>query len=241
MVISITQSGYIKSLPLATYRKQQRGGIGVIGMEMKDDDYIEHLFVCSTHDFLLFFTNRGKVYRQKVYELPEGARTAKGRALVNLLPLREGERVRAVIATRDFTEGKYLVFATRKGLIKKTEFLAYNTPIKADGIIAIKLRDDDELVAVRGTERRATTSSWSRARARRRASTRRQARPMGRDTGGVRGMNVSREGQRVLAMDVARDDTELFVVTENGYGKRTADRPTTRSRAAARRASRRSS
>ena len=151
MVISITNSGYIKSLPLATYRQQKRGGIGVIGMDMKDEDYIEHLFVCSTHDYLLFFTNRGKVYRQKVYELPEAPRTAKGRALVNLLPLREGEFVQAVQATRDFTEGKYLVFATRKGQIKKTEFLAYNTPIKADGIIAIKIRDDDELVAVRRT------------------------------------------------------------------------------------------
>src|SRR4051794_12252653 len=151
MVIAITKSGYIKSLPLATYRKQKRGGIGVTGMDMKDEDYIEHLFVCSTHDYLLFFTNRGKVYRQKVYELPEASRTAKGRALVNVLPLREGERVQAVQATRDFSEGKYLVFATRKGMIKKTEFQAYNTPIKADGIIAINIKDDDELVAVRRT------------------------------------------------------------------------------------------
>src|SRR3954453_8776059 len=149
MVIVITKSVYIKSLPLETCRQQKRGGVGVTGMEMKDDDYIEHLFVSSTHDYLLFFTNRGKVYRQKVYDLPEASRTAKGRALVNLLPLREGEFVRAVLATRDFTEGKYLVFATRKGQVKKTEFLAYNTPIKADGIIAINIRDDDELVAVR--------------------------------------------------------------------------------------------
>ena len=172
MVIAITQSGYIKSLPLATYRQQKRGGVGVTGMDMKDDDYIEHLFVCSTHDFLLFFTNRGKVYRQKVYELPEASRTAKGRALVNVLPLREGECVQAVQATRDFSEGKYLVFATRKGQIKKTEFGAYNTPIKADGIIAIKIRDDDELVAGPPDRAATTTSSWSRARARRRASTR---------------------------------------------------------------------
>ena len=115
MVISITHSGYIKSLPLSTYRQQRRGGIGVTGMDMKDDDYIEHLFVSSTHDYLLFFTNRGKVYRLKVYELPEASRTAKGRALVNLLPLREGERVQSVLSTRDFSEGKYLVFATRNG------------------------------------------------------------------------------------------------------------------------------
>ena len=151
MVISITHSGYIKSLPLSTYRQQRRGGIGVTGMDMKDEDYIEHLFVTSTHDYLLFFTNRGKIYRLKVYELPEASRTAKGRALVNLLPLREGERVQSVLSTRDFTEGKYLVFATRKGMVKKTSFGAYNTPIKADGIIAINIRDDDELIAVRRT------------------------------------------------------------------------------------------
>src|SRR3954467_2758507 len=184
MVIAITKSGYIKSLPLATYRKQKRGGIGVTGFDMKDEDYIEHLFVCSTHDYLLFFTNRGKVYRQKVYELPEASRTAKGRALVNVLPLREGEEVRAVLATRDFTEGKYLVFATRKGQIKKTEFLAYNTPIKADGIIAINIRDDDELVAVRRTsgEDDIIMVSHSGQAARFHES---EARTMGRDTGGV--------------------------------------------------------
>src|SRR6476619_5803495 len=149
MVITITQSGYVKSLPLATYRQQQRGGRGVTGMDMKDGDFIEHLFVCSSHDYLLFFSNRGKVYRSKVYELPEASRTAKGRALVNILPLREGERIQSVLSTRDFTETKYLVFATKDGTIKKTEFRAYNTPIKAEGIIAINIRDDDELVAVR--------------------------------------------------------------------------------------------
>ncbi len=221
MVISITRSGYIKSLPLATYRQQKRGGRGVMGMDMKDEDYIEHLFVCSTHDYLLFFTNRGKVYRQKVYELPEASRTAKGRALVNILPLREGEFVRAVLSTRDFTEGKYLVFATRKGMIKKTEFLSYNTPIKADGIIAINIRDDDELVAVRRTSGEDDIIMVSRSgQAARFNET--QARAMGRDTSGVQGMNVKRGDNCVLAMDIARDDTDLLVVTENGYGKRTA-------------------
>jgi DNA gyrase subunit A len=220
MVISITHSGYIKSLPLSTYRQQRRGGVGVTGMEMKEDDYIEHLFVSSTHDYLLFFTNRGKVYRLKVYELPEASRTARGRALVNLLPLREGERVQSVLSTRDFSEGKYLVFATRKGMIKKTEFGAYNTPIKADGIIAINIRDDDELVAVRRTSGHDDIIMVSRSgQAARFNET--QARPMGRDTSGVRGMNVSQKDNAVLAMDVARDDQELLVVTENGYGKRT--------------------
>jgi DNA gyrase subunit A len=220
MVISITHSGYIKSLPLSTYRQQRRGGVGVTGMDMKDDDYIEHLFVCSTHDYLLFFTNRGKVYRLKVYELPEASRTAKGRALVNLLPLREGERVQSVLSTRDFGEGKYLVFATRNGIIKKTEFGAYNTPIKADGIIAINIRDDDELVAVRRTTGHDDIIMVSRSGQAARFNED-QARAMGRDTSGVRGMNVSQKGNAVLAMDVARDDQELLVVTENGYGKRT--------------------
>jgi DNA gyrase subunit A len=224
MVISITHSGYAKRLPLATYRQQHRGGRGVMGMDMKEDDYIEHLHICSTHDFLLFFTNRGKVYRLKVYELPEGSRTSKGRALVNVLPLRDGEKVTAVIPTRDFTENKYLVFATAHGLVKKTEFIAYNTPIRADGIIAIKIRDSDELVQVRLTSgdddillvsKSGHASRFSEAK----------VRAMGRDTTGVKGMNVSSKvngvANRVLAMDIARDDSELFVVTENGYGKRT--------------------
>jgi len=190
-------------------------------MEMKADDYIQHLFVCSTHDFLLFFTNRGKIYRSKVYELPEASRTAKGRALVNVLPLREGERVQSVMSTRDFSEGKYLVFATRKGIVKKTEFIAYNTPMKADGIIAIKIRPGDELVAVRRTSGDDDIIMVSRAgqAARFHES---KARPMGRDTGGVRGQNVSRGDNAVLAMDVARDEDDLLVVTENGYGKRTS-------------------
>jgi DNA gyrase subunit A len=220
MVISITHSGYIKSLPLSTYRQQRRGGVGVTGMDMKDDDYIEHLFVSSTHDYLLFFTNRGKVYRLKVYELPEASRTAKGRALVNLLPLREGERVQSVLSTRDFTEGKYLVFATRNGIVKKTAFGAYNTPIKADGIIAINIRDDDELIAVRRTSGRDDIIMVSRSGQAARFNEE-QVRAMGRDTSGVRGMNVGQSGNSVLAMDVARDDQELLVVTENGYGKRT--------------------
>ena len=220
MVISITHSGYIKSLPLSTYRQQRRGGVGINGMDLKDEDYIEHLFVCSTHDYLLFFTNRGKVYRSKVYELPEASRTAKGRALVNVLPLRDGERVQSVLSTRDFTEGRYLVFATRNGIVKKTEFIAYNTPIKADGIIAVNIRDDDELIAVRRTSGSDDIIMVSRSGQASRFSED-ALRSMGRDTSGVRGMNVSQTGNSVLAMDVARDEQELLVVTENGYGKRT--------------------
>ena len=224
MVITITKSGYIKSLPLATYRQQRRGGVGMTGMDMKDGDYIEHLFVCSTHDYLLFFTNRGKVYRSKVYELPEAARTAKGRALVNILPLREGERVQSVLSTRDFAESPYLVFATRKGTIKKTEFQAYNTPIKADGIIAIKIRDDDELVAVRrvdagrrdhhGLARRAWPCASRRARRARWAA-----------TPAASGAWTSATTARSSPWTSPATTMDLLVVTETGYGKRTHDRP----------------
>src|SRR4051794_24470654 len=221
MVISITASGYIKSLPLATYRAQRRGGVGVIGMDMKEDDYIEHLFVCSTHDYLLFFTNRGKVYRSKVYDLPEAGRTSKGRYLGNVLPLRDSETVRSVLATRDFAEARYLVFATRNGTVKKTEFGAYNTPIRADGIIAINIRDDDELVAVRRVDEGDEILMVSHAGLAVRFKEE-DARAMGRDTSGVRGMDVSGEGNYVIAMDVARPGQDLLVVTENGYGKRTS-------------------
>jgi len=187
---------------------------------MKDGDFIEHLFVCSSHDFLLFFSNRGKVYRSKVYELPEASRTAKGRALVNVLPLREGERIQSVLSTRDFGEAQYLVFATKKGTVKKTQFREYNTPIKADGIIAISIRDDDELVAVRrvdpGDEILLVSKEGLAVR-----FAEDEVRSMGRPAGGVRGMNISGRSNEVLAMDVARDDQEMLVVTENGFGKRT--------------------
>jgi DNA gyrase subunit A len=191
-----------------------------MGMNLKEDDYIAHLHISSTHDYLLFFTNRGKVYRLKVYELPEGSRTAKGSNLRNLLPLQENERVMAVIPTRDFKENRYLVFATADGLVKKTEFIAYNTPIRADGIIAIKVRPGDELVQVRLTSGDDDILMVSHSGHASRFSEK-LVRSMGRDTSGIKGMNVSGKDNRVLAMDIARNDTELFVVTENGYGKRT--------------------
>jgi DNA gyrase subunit A len=225
MVIAITKSGYIKRLPVTTYREQRRGGIGVMGMELKEDDYIEHLFVASTHDYILFFTTVGKVYRLKVHELPLGSRQSKGRAIVNLLPFRQDERVQAVIATRNFEEARYLVFATRKGVVKKTEFGSYNTPLKADGIIAIKLREDDELIGVRLANEGDDILIVSRlGQAVRFHGS--QARAMGRDTSGVAGMRL-RKGDEVISVNVAADDADLLVVTENGYGKRTpiADYP----------------
>ena len=221
MVISLTKSGYVKRLPVDSYRKQRRGGVGVTGMNLKEGDYIEHLHICSTHDYLLFFTNTGKVYRKKVYELPEGSRTARGSALVNLLPLREGERVMAVIPTREFKENRYLAFATAEGQVKKTEFGDYNTRIEADGIIAIKIRKGDELVGVQLTSGEDDLLLVSKSGHASRFNED-QIRAMGRGTSGVRGMNVAQEDNRVLALNVARDDAELLVVTENGFGKRTA-------------------
>ncbi|MGK2932020.1 MAG: DNA gyrase subunit A [Solirubrobacterales bacterium] len=220
MVVSLTNSGYVKRISPDSYRQQHRGGVGVTGMNLKEGDYIEHLRICSTHDYLLFFSNFGKVYRKKVYELPEGARTARGSALVNLLPLREGERVMDVIPTRNFKENKYLVFATADGQIKKTEFIDYNTRIEADGIIAIKIREGDELVGVQLTSGDDDLLMVSKSGHASRFNED-QTRPMGRGTSGVRGMNVTQKDNRVLALAVARDDAELLVVTENGFGKRT--------------------
>jgi DNA gyrase subunit A len=219
MVIAITRSNYIKRLPVTTYREQRRGGIGVMGMDLKEDDYIEHLFVASTHDFLLFFTSVGKVYRLKVHELPLGTRQSKGRAIQNLLPFRGGEQVRAVVATRDFTEADYLVFATKKGVVKKTPFPDYNTPLKRDGIIAISLRDSDELVGVMHSSGDDDVLLVSRKGQAIRFHER-DVRPMGRPASGVQGMRL-RGDDEVITCDIARNDADLLVVTKNGYGKRT--------------------
>ncbi|MHB8858537.1 MAG: DNA gyrase subunit A [Thermoleophilia bacterium] len=219
MVISITHTGYIKSLPLNTYRNQRRGGVGVIGMDVKEEDFIEHLFITTTHHYLLFFTSVGKVYRLKVHEIPLGSRTSKGRAVVNLLPLRSGERIKAVVATKDYKDAKYLVMATRNGMVKKTAFEDYNTVLKADGIIAIKVRDDDELIAVRhsnGNDDILLVSEGGQAIRFNESN----VRSMGRATSGVKGMNLAK-GDKVLSMNVAKDDADLFVVTDGGYGKRT--------------------
>jgi DNA gyrase subunit A len=219
MVIAITRSGYIKRLPVTTYREQKRGGIGVMGMELKDEDYIEHLFVASTHDYILFFTNVGKVYRLKVHELPLGSRQSKGRAIVNLLPFRQGEAVRAVIQTRDFEEAEYLFFGTKNGVVKKTKLAAYNTPLKSDGIIAIKMREGDELVGVRHSAGEADVLLVSRNGQAIRFHEK-DVRAMGRDASGVQGMRL-RGDDEVIGVSVAQDDADLLVVTENGYGKRT--------------------
>jgi DNA gyrase subunit A len=219
MVIAITRSNYIKRLPVTAYREQRRGGIGVMGMDLKEDDYIEHLFVASTHDYILFFTSVGKVYRLKVHELPLGSRQSKGRAIQNLLPFRQDEQVRAVIATRDFEDAEYLVFGTRKGVVKKTRFPDYNTPLKSDGIIAINLREDDELIGVRQSSGDNDVLMVSRKGQAVRFHER-GVRATGRATAGVQGMRL-RPGDEVIEITIATNDADLLVVTENGYGKRT--------------------
>jgi DNA gyrase subunit A len=221
MVITITKTGYVKRLPVATYRQQKRGGIGVAGMELKEEDEVEHLFITSTHHFLLFFTSVGKIYRLKVHELPLAGRNARGKHIANLLPFRQDEKICAVINTRNFdiNEGRYLIFATKKGIVKKTLFGSYNTPLKADGIIAIDIRDDDELIAVRHTSGDDDIIMVSHLGQSIRFHEN-DVRPTGRDTSGVHGMRL-RKGDAVIAMEIARDDADLFVITENGFGKRT--------------------
>jgi DNA gyrase subunit A len=218
MVVTITTAGYVKRLPVATYRQQKRGGKGISGVNLKESDFVEQLFISSTHDYVLFFSTKGKVYRMKVHELPVGSRHARGTAVVNLLPFEQGERIAAGITTRDFSEDEYLLFATKNGLVKKTALKAYDRS-RRDGIIAINLRDDDELIAVRRVQTGdhiVMVSSEGKAI----IFDEKDARPMGRDTTGVHGMRV-KEDDRVLGMEMAPHGGELFVVTERGYGKRT--------------------
>jgi DNA gyrase subunit A len=221
MAITITKTGYVKRLPVATYRQQKRGGIGVAGMDLKEEDEVEHLFITSTHNFLLFFTSVGKVYRLKVHELPLAGRNAKGKHIVNLLPLRQDEKICAVINTRSFdvSEGKYLILGTTHGIVKKTLFASYNTKLKADGIIAIDIREGDELLAVRNTSGDDDVMMISRLGQAIRFHES-DVRPTGRSASGVHGMRL-RKGDEVISMDIARDDSDLFVITENGFGKRT--------------------
>jgi DNA gyrase subunit A len=220
MVISITAGGYIKRLPVTTYRAQRRGGKGLRGARLKDEDRVDHLFIASTHDYLLFFTDQGRVYRQKVHEIPQAARDARGRHIANVLALLPDEEIRQVFNTRDYAEGRYLVLATKSGMVKKTEFGAYNTVLKEAGIIAIRLADDDELVGVQLTDGEADLLIVS-ARGQAARFSEDQVRATGRGTQGVRAMNLDPE-DRVLAVAVADDEADLLVVTGNGYGKRTA-------------------
>ena len=218
MVVTITKSGYVKRISLSTYRQQKRGGKGMQGVNLKENDFVEHLFVASTHAYMLFFTTKGKVYRKKVYELPEAGRHARGSAIVNYLRLSAGERVSAVIATKEFPEDEYLLFATANVMVKKTSMKLYDRQ-REEGMIAINLKDDDQLIAVRRIkpeENVVMVSSAGRAIVWNES----EVRSMGRDTTGVRGMTVGAE-DHVLDMAIAKPDSDLFVITEKGYGKRT--------------------
>lgn len=218
-VISISHSGYIKRVPVTTYRKQGRGGKGVTGTHLKEDDFVEHLFIASTHHYIMFFSNRGKVYRLKVHQIPTGSRMSKGKAIVNLLPFSPGEMVAAIIAVRDYGEDQYLIMATKKGMIKKTSIGAYDTSRK-DGIIAINIKEGDELIGVEKSNGNDEIIMVSRNGQAIRFSEK-NCRPMGRASQGVRGMRLSKDDE-VLSMMVAKEaDGDLFVLTENGYGKRT--------------------
>jgi len=218
-VISISHSGYIKRVPVTTYRKQGRGGRGVTGTNLKTDDFVEHLFIASTHHYMMFFSNRGKVYRLKVHQLPTGSRTSKGKAIVNLLPFSSGENVAAIIAVKEYKSTQYLIMATKKGLIKKTPITDYDTPRK-DGIIAINIRKGDELIDVERSNGNDEVIMVSRNGQAIRFSEK-DCRPMGRVSQGVKGMKLAGDDE-VLSMMVAKEiDGDLFVLTENGYGKRT--------------------
>ena len=225
MVVSISHRGYIKRTPTTTYRAQRRGGKGIKGAQTEEEDPIEHLFVASTHAYLLFFTNRGRVYWQKVYDLPQLGRESKGRAIVNLLNLAEGETIQDCRAVRDFNlPGHFLMMATRKGLVKKTPLEDYSRP-KRGGIIAIKLREDDELVDVvvtkPGDEVVLATATGMAIRFKES-----DARPMSRNTSGVKGIRLA-SGDQLVGMVVADPEATLLTACENGYGKRTFFGPST--------------
>ncbi|MCX7406984.1 MAG: DNA gyrase subunit A [Planctomycetales bacterium] len=219
MVVTLSQRGYIKRMPLNTYQSQHRGGRGITGAKADEEDAIEHLFVASTHAWLLFFTDKGKVLWEKVYNLPMQSRTSKGRALVNLLQLPEGDRISACVAVREFDETRFLMMATKKGLVKKTPLSAYKRPQKG-GIIAINLRDEDALIEAMivspGQDVLLATSSGMAIR-----FSESDARSMGRNTSGVKGINLTK-GATIVGMVLADPSMSLLTVCENGFGKRTA-------------------
>ena len=216
---TLSNAGYIKRLPVDTYRTQRRGGRGVSGQSLKEEDYVKNLFIASTHDYVLFFTNTGRVHRKKGYLIPEAGRTARGTNIVNILPLEQGERVTAMLLTREFTDHEYLMMVTRGGTVKRIRLDALYTARKA-GIRALSLDDGDELIAVLKTNGSdnillATRQGMAICFAET------DVRPMGRDAAGVRGIRLD-DGDEVVSAAVAAESKSLLTVTENGYGKRTA-------------------
>ena len=224
MVVTITHTGYVKRIPVATYRSQKRGGKGVSGVNLKEDDVIAEMFIASTHEYVLFFSNRGKVYRLKVHELPIGSRQARGTAIVNLLPFEEGERIASVISCREFPDDEYLLFATTDGMVKKTVMSAYDRS-RRDGIIAINLKAGDALLDVRRV-RPGDKVIMGTTAGKAIMFDEDQVRATGRDTSGVRGIQL-KDDAKVLGMEISNGRGDLFVITELGFGKRTpiADYP----------------
>ena len=218
LVVTMSAKGYVKTVAADTYKSQGRGGRGVSGGKLRDEDYIAHILTTTAHAYLLFFSNLGLVYRLKAHEIPMKERTARGTAIVNLLPLQPGEQIRTIIDTRDYETNQYLFFATRNGQVKKTRFSEYDSSLRA-GLIAINLRDGDELVKVIPVNDADEIFMVSRSGMTIRF-TQDDVRPMGRSTAGVRGMKM-KAGDEVVSCDVARDDTAILIVTDGGYGKRT--------------------
>jgi DNA gyrase subunit A len=217
-VITLSHGGYIKRTPTSVYREQKRGGKGIAGMNTKDDDYVEHVFNCSAHDWMLFFTEQGRMYFKKAYEIPEGPRTSRGKALVNVLNISGAEKIAAIIPVRGFDPDKHLFFATEQGTVKKTDLDAYQN-VRAAGIIAINIEEGDRLIGVELTTGADDILLVTRLGMgiRFRES---DVRPMGRATGGVRGIALG-EGDAVEGVEVIHPDALLLTVTENGFGKRT--------------------
>lgn len=218
VVITLTHAGYIKRLPVETYSAQRRGGRGIQAMSTKEDDFVEHIFTTSTHSDLLFFTNTGRVYQLKAYQIPEAGRTAKGTNLINIIPLNPDERIQTVLYLTEFKEDNYLIMGTKNGIIKKTSLDKYSS-IRKNGLNAINLRDDDELISVRPTDGDSEIIYVTKNGYAIRFSEK-DVRPMGRTASGVKAITL-RSGDEVVSMEVAKSEEELLVVSENGFGKRT--------------------
>lgn len=218
VVITITHTGYIKRLPVTTYRSQKRGGRGVVGMDTKDNDFVEHLFVTNSHHYLMFFTDRGKAYRLKAYEIPELGRTARGTPIINLIQIEQGETVNAVIEVERFDDNKYLFFATKQGIVKKTPIEDYIN-IRKGGLIAVNLREDDTLIDVKLTDGNEEVIMGT-AQGMSIRFPESDVRSMGRAATGVKGITLD-EGDSVIGMDVVVPGQDVLIVTAKGYGKRT--------------------
>jgi DNA gyrase subunit A len=221
VVLTQTHFGYVKRLPLSTYRNQRRGGRGVTGITTREEDFVERIFVATTHHVVMFFTDKGNVYKLKAYEIPESGRTARGTAIVNLLPLKPGERVNAMITIKDFDEARYLIFATKNGTVKKTLLSEYASSRKT-GLIAITLKENDELIGVRLVDRQDQLILGTHFGMSIRFSVD-DVSSMGRTAQGVKGINL-RSGDKVVSMDIVRQGQDVLVVTEQGFGKRTDEK-----------------